>query len=294
MKILAALTLGAVLLFYACTEAPKEQKISSPDSPIESSYIIEISPLSPSKGVPIGGEVRGVSSEKLTYQWIVNDIKVDGANARIFNNSTTKKKDRIKVQITFKDDNKSYFSKEVSIKNTPPEIQSAKLSPDNPKKGDKIGVAVEGFDNDGDNISFIYEWFKNDELIPGKTSDTLEDVNFSRGDKISVSIKPFDGEDYGRAISVYKIIANSPPVISQGKSSIDNGLYTLEINGQDPDGDVLTFYLKESPKGMKIDSKTGKITWKVEPKDTGKHNFIVSASDGHGGEVRSGLSVFIK
>ncbi|MBI5188160.1 MAG: putative Ig domain-containing protein [Nitrospirae bacterium] len=290
--------LGAIILIILFSTVVKKssQKQSVPIPSAVSGtipYVIEIKPTAPQKGDIIGVDVRGISPEELSYQWIVNDIEIAGANSRTFSEPVNKGA-RLKVRITFKGKAESYISKEVIVKNTPPEILSAKLSPNGPKKGDTIKVTVDAPDRDGDSVSFKYEWFKNGEPITGKDADTLDDVVFSRGDKISVSIKPFDGEEYGRTINVYEVIANSPPVIKEGKSSLDNGVYTLTLNGHDPDGDTLTYSLKQAPKGIEINPSTGMITWRPRPEDAGVHNILVSAADGHGGEVQAGFSISIK
>ncbi|MCA9405380.1 MAG: hypothetical protein KC684_02500 [Candidatus Omnitrophica bacterium] len=56
-------------------------------------------------------------------------------------------------------------------------------------------------------------------------------------------------------------------------------LYSYQVMAQDINGDVLTYELLESPIGMTIDSKTGKIEWIPVPLQKGDHTVTVSVSD---------------
>lgn len=60
---------------------------------------------------------------------------------------------------------------------------------------------------------------------------------------------------------------HAPKILSMPKMfSLPSVEYKYEVKAEDPDGDILTYRLKESPegKGMEIDSATGVITWLVD------------------------------
>lgn len=167
--------------------------------------------------------------------------------------------------------------------NTPPEIKTIRVIPERFfKPEDRLGVEVTAGDADGDEVTVLYEWTKNGK--PAGNDKWIED-SLKRGDKISVMITPFDGKDYGHSRLLEREILNFPPLITEGRDfRFDGNVYQQQVKASDPDGDVLTFSLKEAPKGMKIDEKTGLITWTVDKEAGGKFPVQVSVTDGHGGE----------
>ncbi len=293
MKNLLIIGIGLLLLFSGCKKAPEEKvmpptkEVSPTTAPVETPYTITLSPSSPDKRGQIAAKVIGISPRKLRYQWIVNDSEVEKANSPIFQSDSLKRGDRIKVRISVEGEDKTYISDEVIVANTPPQIQSAKLIPQNPQKGDNLKVEVKTIDEDKDAVSLLYEWFVNGKPS-GKTSEAvaIDKTSFKTGDKISVKITPTDRETNGTSVTLYSTIANSPPTVSPNIAASFNGLvYTSKVIADDPEGDPLTYTLREGPKGMTIDSKSGVIRWEVKPENKGEHNIVVSVSDGHGGET---------
>ena len=171
--------------------------------------------------------------------------------------------------------------------NMPPKITSLDLSPRIPVAGDKIKAIVTTFDNEGDTVNLTYEWSRDGVKLP-EGSDTLPVTkDFKRGDKIMLRVIPDDGDRKGNPLSIVITIANAAPVLrlSQEPLRLNGGLYTYQVKATDPDGDELTYTLKESPDGMTIDPKKGFIQWKVPPDFTGTSSHTVSVTDGHGGET---------
>ncbi|HUP81562.1 MAG TPA: putative Ig domain-containing protein, partial [Pirellula sp.] len=78
---------------------------------------------------------------------------------------------------------------------------------------------------------------------------------------------------------------NSSPLI--GTSPLIEALvgkaYSYSLNATDENGDTLSYRLNESPRGMAIDAKTGKITWVPVASDLGNHNIAIGVNDGRGG-----------
>ena len=286
------ISVSFILLFFACKKAPEEKampptkEVSPTTAPVETPYTITLFPSSPDKREQIIAKVMGISPRKLRYQWMVNDSEIEKANAPVFQSDSLKRGDRIKVRISVAGEDKTYISDEVIVANTPPQIQSAKLIPQNPKKGDNLKVEVKTVDEDNDAVSLLYEWFVNGKPS-GKTSEAVA-INelIKTGDKMSVKITPRDGEVEGIPVTLSSFIANSPPNVSPNITASFNGLvYTSKVMADDPEGDPLTYTLKAEPKGMTIDPNSGVITWEVKVEDKGEHNIIVSVTDGHGGET---------
>jgi hypothetical protein len=284
---------GLYLIFLMCLflllSCSKEKETLQAVGPQKTGvYKIELSPKGATKNSLISVAVRGVNPSDLRYQWIVNNTEIEGATEDVLRYPHLKKNDRVQVKVFIRGQ-EELISQPLIISNTIPQIQSAKLIPQNPQKGDELKADVRTFDGDGDTISLLYEWFINEEPL-AETSDTvnIDGKLIKRGDKVSVKITPTDGEQQGQPVILYSIINNSPPIVSSVTVPTfqDNGrIYTSRVIADDPEGDPLTYTLREKPEGMTIDPKSGIITWRVTPKDRGEHNVIVSVSDDYGGEV---------
>jgi hypothetical protein len=175
--------------------------------------------------------------------------------------------------------------------NHPPTIDKARLQLESFNNRDIIKVVAGGTDKDNDAVTFEYEWFRNGE--PAGNGDTLSE--FKRGDKIVAKVTPFDGKDYGTPKSLSLEINNSTPKITGYKEvKFDGNNYTGQIIASDPDGDTLAYSLKSAPSGMTIDLSKGLIKWNVPPSFKGEASFVVSVSDGHGGEVSKDLVIKVE
>ncbi len=106
------------------------------------------------------------------------------------------------------------------------------------------------------------------------------------------AIDPFNG--VGQQSYVLTVAAtNTPPLIFSvpvTEAAVTTA-YTYAVGASDPDGDVLTFTLVESPQGMAIDTNTGVVTWTAD--QLGVHNVVVQAEDGRGGLVEQGYTLLV-
>lgn len=195
------------------------------------------------------------------------------------------------MQATATDKEKEVSSVMSASKNTLPEISRLKFMPEAFKPGDSLYLEVEAKDADGDPVSILYEWTKNNE--PAGNTEKLA-AQIKRGDRISVKVTPFDGKEYGRSAILQREILNMPPIIiEEKKHSLEKGLFTYQVRASDPDGDSLVYSIKTGPPGISIDPKTGLVQWKVPTDFKGKAPFTVSVSDGHNGEATLSLSISI-
>lgn len=278
------------IIFLTCgfllSSCSKDEKTLQTTGIQTSLYKIELLPAGATKDSHVTVKVKGVSPSDLSFQWIVNGAEIEGATKDVLNYPELKKGDRVQVRVLVKGKH-ALISEPLTISNMIPGIQKAKVVPRTPKKGDDLKVEAETFDGDGDRVSLMYEWSLNGERISEKSELLKTSVlSIKRGDKLSVKITPTDGQQEGEPVSIYSIIANSPPKVSPQIKAEFNGLvYTSKIIAEDPEGDTLTYTLKKAPEGMTIDSKSGVITWQVKPEDKGEHEITVSVSDGQGGEV---------
>jgi putative Ig domain-containing protein len=170
--------------------------------------------------------------------------------------------------------------------NHPPEVTSIKIiyaSDNNPRDG--LRVVAQAKDIDGDEVSFRYQWKRNGEKIVGAIGEVLEwQEDFKKGDKIEVEVIPFDGKSEGvwKAEGEFTIPNSPPKIISEPETKMEGGKFRYIVRAEDPDGDPVEFALKDAPKGMSIDSKTGLITWDFDEKDAGEYKVEIIASDTEG------------
>lgn len=87
---------------------------------------------------------------------------------------------------------------------------------------------------------------------------------------------------YYIAVSDWAPIHNTPPIIDGfniSKEAKTKSVYETRVIATDANNDQLTFALLKAPKGMSIDSKTGKITWSPAFENIGLHDVSVQVSD---------------
>lgn len=170
-----------------------------------------------------------------------------------------------------------------------PEIVSVKIFPSSPNVNDPIRAEV----LTSEDASATYQWSINNNQVD-ISGNTLPPGEFKRGDKISLTITPFLENQKGNPVTVFSYIFNSPPkIVSDIKDSkYKDRSFVYQVKATDPDGDTLTYTLKQAPKGMVID-KTGLITWMVSEKDKSRHPVTVQVTDGHGGEALYNFDITI-
>ncbi len=134
--------------------------------------------------------------------------------------------------------------------NNPPTITSAVLTPTNAYAGTTLGCNANGAnDNDGDAVTFSYEW-----LVNGISSGNTATYNGAvGGDTVYCVITPFDGSEYGASVTSGTItIQNTAPYVDLPSMQItstpqhSSGYYvgdqfTCTASATDADGDALTY-----------------------------------------------------
>jgi hypothetical protein len=180
--------------------------------------------------------------------------------------------------------------------NKPPLIAKFNIEPKYPAIGDTVRAEVETVDRDEDAVTIAYQWVKNDVLLEETSNTLLLSGGFRRGDKLSVKATPDDGKVKGTTLTVVVTIANASPVVKGVPEpfKLNGGLYTYQVKATDPDGDELTYALKEAPDGMTIDPKKGFIQWRVPPDVSGTSSHTVSVTDGQGGETTATITLDIQ
>lgn len=174
----------------------------------------------------------------------------------------------------------------VTIANSLPEIRSARFSPEYLCRGENITAAVDGFDADGDEVKFSYNWIINGQSI-SQRSEMLQGDTINKGDKVSVIIVPRDNYGSGKPFKtqVVSIPNASPWFISIPPTDFKGDMYSYAAEARDPDGDDITYSLVTFPAGMKIDRNNGKISWPISSSSAGSHTIEVEAQDSEGAKA---------
>jgi hypothetical protein len=191
------------------------------------------------------------------------------------------------TEIAGEQKNSDYVSSEAG-RNNPPQLKSLDSMPEKPTVGDTITVSPVVMDPDGDPVTLTYTWHKEDELL-SESSDTLvvSKERFRRGDVIMLTVIPSDGKEEGNT-GILKIrLANTPPEITSSPSDgkYEKRKFLYKVNATDKNEDQLSFSLKTSPDGMRIDERSGLIEWNVPDDFKGNAPVSVSVKDDFGGEA---------
>lgn len=123
-----------------------------------------------------------------------------------------------------------------------PIIRSARIVPSPVVLNQPLSVQVDGFDSDGDVITYRHQWKINNSP---ETFPTLASKALKRGDRISVTVIPYDGSADGAAFRAEAIVANTPPEVS--KLFFDPAVVRVgdrvrtQVEGSDADQDPIEY-----------------------------------------------------
>lgn len=97
--------------------------------------------------------------------------------------------------------------------NTPPSVRAITFQPDPIVLSEPVGVFADALDPDRDQVTFRYQWFVNDRLVPGETRSVLSASMLKRGDRMRVEAVPHDGKVEGISTRIEQVIGNTPPTV---------------------------------------------------------------------------------
>jgi hypothetical protein len=153
-------------------------------------------------------------------------------------------------------------------------------------------------DIDGDDLSYYLIPLDNGSTLPNgmtinETSGLIEwTPNANQIGKHHFQVEVRDGQGNSTQQSIELNIKaesnnNAPVIISSAITQLyldsDNYHYFYDVNALDPDKDLLTYTLVESPSEMTIDSNSGQINWQPTDQQIGTHQITVEVTDGRGG-----------
>lgn len=276
MKNTSAVLLGALL---ASGIASCDKKSAAPPEKMESGQAASISliPDDPAPGTMLRAVVS-IGGEGLALRWERNGEALE-VRADTLDTTGFKKGDRIRLVAGQGGPGETV---ETVLINTRPVVRSVSFKPGALSRGVDITAEVEGWDVDGDPLSYEYQWSVNGDEIYSETGQTLHGDKFQRGDEVSLRVVPDDGEAEGASFdAVAGQIRNSPPRFTSTPPAEFSGTFVYKPTVTDPDRDVVTFSILKGPQGMK--ESGGTIEWNAKGQ-SGAFEVTLSADDGNGGQ----------
>ncbi|UCH82354.1 MAG: hypothetical protein JSW20_06885 [Nitrospiraceae bacterium] len=241
---------------------------------------VSIGPENATKASIISLEKNDILTGTVTIQWMVNGIREESAEGLRFVPKDLSKGDLVQALVI--SGKNEYLSNELTIRNSPPVIDRAKLIPEFATSESTFQVQANARDLDNDSVFFQYKWFLNGNY---ESDDSFLDTDLKRGDMVSVEVFPSDGEDTGKSVTLNRKVLNALPRVADSDPILSGQTYTYRPDVTDPDGDTLSFQLRKGPDGMNIDPVSGAISWEFSTEDKGYHDVEIAVNDNHGGEI---------
>ncbi len=175
-------------------------------TPVEGS--VSLAPLIPKTDQTVTASPAGFrepDGEPLTYhyRWLRNGTTIAGATSPTLNLSQAGAGDRgdaIRVEVHATDPGgraSDPVAATVTVANTAPAAGTVSVRPSAPSSDEIVSARPTGFaDNDGDAVSYLYQWFVNGAAIgdaTGRTLDLSEPGHGDPGDRVEVAVTALDG-----------------------------------------------------------------------------------------------------
>jgi len=219
--------------------------------------------------------------EESRVEWQVAGEVLSGEKTKFLDNKYFRRGDSVRVV--------AYCGSEMRenttiVQNSPPVVTSVKFQSLELISGQDLTVVPVAEDLDGDSVSFNYEWTVDGLLLSDLNEATLPGSLLKKGTQVALVVTPYD--DYSDGISFKGLsfyIPNTAPVINSQPPPLLSSQYVYNVVATDPDNDELKYRLDQGPSGMKINEKTGVLTWSIDqstPVGTYDIEIIVEDSDG--------------
>jgi len=220
---------------------------------------------------------------ELQYTWRSGG-RVVGGNSSAYRIQGASKSETIEVTVVAKDGSgeSAPISARSRVANQAPVLLGAVIEPLGEIRADHDITAVpRAKDPDGDEVTYQIDWRVNGRKIASNRS-TLAAHWFKRGDRVAFTIVASDGTARSEPLVSDAItVGNASPAFTSTPEGFDStGAFSYVPTVEDPDGDrSFRYRLVESPKGMRLDGSTGRLTWMPRDDQSGAHSIALEAVD---------------
>jgi hypothetical protein len=241
----------------------------------------------------------GTDIPALSYRWKRNGELIIDATGSTLGPDHFRKGDEISVEIDGVASDGTQGSCEpphVVVRNTPPKVMRASTFLE--ASGEpKLAIDAESLDDDEDEVSYSFLWYRNGKKIPNQIGATLDPLLCQRGDEIHAAVIANDGQSSAPPFESEALTLpnHAPRITSTPTSAISEGRkYAYQLVAEDPDGDTVLYSLVAGPPAMSIDAD-GRIDWAIPAGNDalGEHDVSVKASDAFGGETIQDFTIRI-
>ncbi|MFO7992284.1 MAG: putative Ig domain-containing protein, partial [Thermoplasmata archaeon] len=154
---------------------------------------------------------------------------------------------------------------------------------------------VKATDIDGDSLTYNLDVAPSGMVIGSDGTITWTPTNDHVGTH-SVMVSVDDGTE--EVVQTFQVtvqnVNDAPTIVSEPVTSAsEDEDYVYDVDGEDIDGDELTYSLTQKPTGMTIDSSTGMISWTPTNDQTEEFDVTVKVSDGNGGTAEQAFTVTV-
>jgi hypothetical protein len=227
------------------------------------------------KATPVGSDIDG-DELSWTFTWYVNGDEVQSGTSDTLAVGNYIDGDFVDVQAIGsdgEDQTTPVRSAPVRVRNSPPRVISVAIEsaePDPHGFTDLTCIPTETFDQDGDELSFFYEWRVNGEKV--QRADATVNRIAKRGDAVTCLIRAYDTKAFGEwTESPAVTLVNTPPAVPELRitpedtTDSDSMVCSVRNGLTDWDGDALTFTFTWTKNGT---AWSGPTRQTVRPGDT--------------------------
>ena len=258
--------------------------------PVVRSLSIQPSPLVLSGPISVLVQAQDEDRDAVSFrhQWFANGKLVAERSTETVEPGLFKRGDKLMVEVRPSDgkaDGVPFRSDVFVVGNTPPIVSHVMIEPDEQSFARRVVAKVDLADPDGDPMTLVYRWRKNEAVVKEGEASDLDITGFSANDSIQVDVMASDGIAMAKPVASQVFVMNNtaPRFTSSPPSAIQSAQYEYRAAAKDPDDDPITYVLEVAPPGMTIDSQSGVVRWMVSPETKGTHHVRVVAKDPKGG-----------
>ncbi|MEM9804842.1 MAG: putative Ig domain-containing protein [Cyanobacteria bacterium P01_D01_bin.56] len=162
-----------------------------------------------------------------------------------------------------------------------------------------LAYDVDAVDPDGDTLSYYLNSGPPGVLIDQTTGELIWSPTNDQAGSYTIEILVLDGKGK-QATQTFDVLVNAAePNLSPRFNSVPLAVILTDETYQyqpivtDPEGDVLTYSLRQQPNGMIIDETIGLVTWQPEEADLGQYDVVIVVADTEGNETQQSFQLTV-